>query len=393
MTYAVLSGGHTGVCIVRRSLFVVSCSLCFTRGNAMEEKTKKTNKRFKLFLIIFILLGFIFMKKENQQKFISFFDSVNSKGKKTIIFNNNFDCEDEEKILFFNNSIIKWKDNNISFLDLKGNNIWNKEFDFSQPDILVFEKYIYVVDKESGNIYVLDNKGNTVYRLELNTHIFNMSESEDNILVHIKTDDIEEIRILDKEGKELVKKEQEYILTYSIDNKKSKFILSSLNLEKGLKSYANVYSFTNDSLGSFKFDDEIILFTQFINNKILIATDKSLYLVENNDTIWSHEYPLIKDILINKEKIYLLYGDNLEIIDLNGETEKKITFGIEYKRIVQLQNYICLYGQKDILILNNGEEIINYMTDNDIVDIKGNNKLIAIHYLDGLEIYDIIDKE
>ncbi len=359
----------------------------------MEEKTKKTNKRFKLFLIIFILLGFIFMKKENQQKFISFFDSVNSKGKKTIIFNNNFDCEDEEKILFFNNSIIKWKDNNISFLDLKGNNIWNKEFDFSQPDILVFEKYIYVVDKESGNIYVLDNKGNTVYRLELNTHIFNMSESEDNILVHIKTDDIEEIRILDKEGKELVKKEQEYILTYSIDNKKSKFILSSLNLEKGLKSYANVYSFTNDSLGSFKFDDEIILFTQFINNKILIATDKSLYLVENNDTIWSHEYPLIKDILINKEKIYLLYGDNLEIIDLNGETEKKITFGIEYKRIVQLQNYICLYGQKDILILNNGEEIINYMTDNDIVDIKGNNKLIAIHYLDGLEIYDIIDKE
>ena len=66
---------------------------------------------------------------------------------------------------------------------------------------------------------------------------------------------------------------------------------------------------------------------------------------------------------------------------------------MEYKRIVQLQNYICLYGQKDILILNNGEEIINYMTDKDIVDIKGNNKLIAIHYLDGLEIYDIIDKE
>lgn len=357
------------------------------------DKTKKTNKRFKIFLIIFILFGFIFMKEENQQKFISFFDSINSRSEKTIVFNNNFDSEDGEKLLFFKNSIVKWKENNISFLDLNGNNIWNKEFDFLQPDVLVFESNIYVLDKESGDIYVLDNKGNTVHRLELNTHIFNMSESGDNILVHIKTDDIEKLKILDKEGKELAQKEQGNILTYSIDNKKSKFILSSLNLEKNIKSNANIYSFTDDSLGSFKFDDEIILFTQFINNKILIATDKSLYLVEDNKTIWSHEYPLIKDILINKEKIYLLYGDNLEIINLKGETEKKTTFGIEYKTIVQLQNYICLYGKKDILVLNNGEEMVNYKTDKDIVDIKGNNKLIAIHYLDGLEIYSIIDKE
>lgn len=358
---------------------------------AMEEKTKKTNKGFKLFLILFILFGFIFIKEENQQKFISFFDSITSKSEKTIVFNNNFETEDEETLMFFKNSIIKWKENNISFQDLLGNNVWNKEFDFSQPDILALDENIYAIDKETGDIYVLDNKGNTVLRLELNTPIFNLYEEKENIIIHTKTDDIEKISILDKDGKELVNKDQKNILTYSMDSKGSKYVLSYLAIDKDIKSYANIYSLTNDSLGSFKFNDEIIIFTQFINNKMLISTDKALYLVEGNDTIWSHEYPLIKDILINKEKIYLLYGDNLEIININGETEKKTTFGIDYKRIVQLQNYICIYGNRDILVLNNGEEAINFKTDEDIVDIKGNNKLITIQYLDGLEVYDIIN--
>jgi len=359
----------------------------------MNEKTKSSNKKFKLFLITFILLGFIFMKEENQQKFISFFDSINSGSEKTIIFNNKYDSDDDEKLLFFNDSIIKWNENNISFLDLKGDIIWNKEFNFTQPEVLAFEKNIYAIDKESGNIYVLDNKGYTIHRIELNMPIFNLKEVNDNIMIHVKTDDMEKIKILDKDGKEVIETDQKNILTYSINDKNSKYMLSSLELNKNIKSIAKIYSITGEGLENFNFNDEVIIFTQFINNKILIATDKSLYLVGNNDVIWSKEYPLIKDILINKEKIYLLYGDNLEIIKLNGETEKKTTFGIEYKKIVQLQNYICLYGNKDILILNNGEEMISYKTDEDILDIKGTNKLVAIRYLDGLEIYDIIDKE
>lgn len=359
----------------------------------MDEKTKSSNKKFKLFLIAFILLGFVFIKEENQQKFISFFNSINSKSEKTIIFKNRYDSGDEEELLFFNDSIIKWEGNNISFMDLKGDTIWNKEFTFTQPEVLAFEKNIYAMDKVSGDIYVLDNKGYTIHRIELKTPIFNLKEVNDNIIIHIKTDDIEKMKALDKDGGNVIELAQKNILTYSSNDKKSKYILSSLELDKNIKSIANIYSITGEELGSFNFSDEVIIFTQFINNKILIATDKSLYLVKDNDIIWSHEYPLIKDILINKEKIYLLYGDNLEIINLHGETEKKTTFGIEYKKVVKLQNYICLYGNRDILILNNGEEMINYKTEEDILDIKGTNKLVAIRYLDGMEVYDIIDKE
>lgn len=357
----------------------------------MEENQKRTSKKFKIFLLIFILVGFIFIKEENQQNFVDFFNSFNKKNEKTIIFNKNYEFEQEEEYLFFNNSIIKLDDSSISFLDLKDNIIWNKDLSFELTDILALEKNLYLLDKNDGDILILDNKGNTINKINIDTKIFNILEADDNILIHCKDENLERLKILDKDSKVLIEKEEKNILSYSINNKNNDYIISTLNIDEGLRSYVNIYSIATDEVKTFEYNNEIVVFTQFVNNKILISTDKNLYLLDNKELKWSKEYPLIKDILINKEKIYLLYGDNLEIIDLNGETEKKIIFGIEYEKIKKMQNYICIYGKRDILLFNNGVEILKFKTDNEILDIKGNNKIMAIHYLEDLEVYDMIN--
>lgn len=357
------------------------------------DKHKKTNKGFKLLLIIFLILALFFVKEENQQKVINIFNSF--KGSEKILkYNQNYEVEEDESLYYFNGSITKWNEGSISFLDRDGNNLWKKDSNFMFPNIISMDKSIYIMDKYSGDIICLDNKGNTTSRAQLNAPIFNLVEDNNLVLVHIKDEDIEKLNILDKDGKIIAENDTKNILTYSASENGSKYLISSINISNtGLNSFVDFYSISNNEIYSITIPNEIVLFTKIVGNKIVTLTDISLNMIENGEIVWSIEYPLIKDIFINKDKILLLYGDNIETINLKGESENKITFGIDYKKIVPMGKYIALYGDKNILILDDGEELIKLKTEKDIIDIKGNNNILALHHKDGIELYDIVDKD
>lgn len=354
---------------------------------------KKTSKGFKLLLIIFLILALFFVKEENQQKVIDIFNNFNS-NEKVLQYNRIYEVEEDESLYYYNGSIAKWNENSISFLDKDGSNIWTKEFNFMFPNVISRDKNIYIMDKYSGDIYSLDNKGNTVSRSQINAPIFNLIEDNNLVLVHIKDEDLEKLNIVDRDGNIIVEKETKNILTYSASENGSKYLISSIHISNGeLDSKLDYYTINNDEIYSVIIPNEIILFTQIVGNKIIALTDTSLNMIENNEITWSIDYPLIKDIYINKDEILLLYGDNIESINLKGESINKITFGVEYNKIVPMGKYITLYGDKNILILDNEEELIKLKTDKDIIDIKGDNNIMAIHYIDGIEIYDIVDKD
>lgn len=357
------------------------------------DNHKKTSKGFKLLLIIFLIIGLFFIKEENQQKVINIFNNMSSK-EKTLRYNKIYQVEEEESLYYYKGSIAKWNENSISFLDKDGNNIWTKEFNFMFPKVISCDKNIYIMDKYSGDIYSLDNKGNTVSRSQINAPIFNLIEDNNLVLVHIKDEGLEKLNILDKDGKVITDKEAKNILTYSASENGSKYLISSIHINNGeLSSKLDYLTISNEEIYSVVIPSEIILFTQIVGNKIIALTDTSLNMIENSEIGWSTDYPLIKDIYVNKEEVLLLYGDNIETINLKGETINKITFGVEYNKIVPMGKYITLYGDNNILVLESGEELIKLKTDKDIIDIKGDNNIIAIHYIDGIEIYDIVGKD
>ena len=349
------------------------------------EETKKTYKGFKLFILIFALLAVVFFKEENQQKVVKIYNDLTSK-EIELQLNKQYQGAN---INFFDNTLIKWEDNNLTFLNNDGSKKWIKEFDFIEPEIVYSDKTICVLDKSLGDIYLLDSNGDTISKIQLKMPIFNIKESHNNLLIHIKEEGTESLKIIYKGENSLDEliKVNENILTYSLNNDSTKYVYSSLKLTNSdIISKMVINSIEGIEEYSVEIPNEIIISTEFIKDKVIIITDSTLNIADNGEIKWSKEYPLIKDVFINNNEIYLLYGDNIEVIDLEGETKSKTTFGIDYKRIALVGDYIVLYGNKDLIILQDYNEVLRYKAEEDIIKIVGNNNQIILHHNDKVQV-------
>lgn len=355
----------------------------------MEEK-KKIHKGFKIYLLIFVTLMLIFMKEENQQRFVDFVDNITKKEielKKEKVYSG-------KNMTFFDGSLVKWEENTLTFLKEDGDDKWIKEFTFDDPVVMYGKNIIYVIDKLTGDIYQLNNNGDTKTRIQLENSIFNLKESSQNLIAHSKNEENESLTFMDNEGNKLGNLTvDESILTYSFNNDSTKYVYSSINMKESTIS-SNLKVNSIDGIEEYKINipNEIIISTEFINNQVIVLSDSSLRLMDKGEFKWSRDFPLIKDIYLNGNEIYLLYGNNLEVIDLKGETKNKISLGLDYNRIVSIENYFVLYGNKDLLILQNGKEILKYIGEGSIINVSGNRESLALHYENSIEILNMITK-
>lgn len=363
----------------------------------MEDKQKKKNSiGFKIFIIILVGMILFFLKEENQKKFIQFIDNTRSVDIEAKITESIPVEEDTEKILIHGEGMILWKENHIIKLDIGGSKEWEREFVFEEPAISVGEQYIYVYEKPSGIIHFLNSSGETVHRVDLKARIMNIVESYENILVHIKTKDIERINILDMEGKTiedaLIKNKN--ILTYSINKDGATYIISSLDLKgDGMKSEEYVFKKGNQSLFNMEFKDEMILYSNFIDrNKVVIMTDKGIYMAKDGEILWQRNLQLVKDIYMDKSNIHLLYGNILETISIEGTTEEKKSFTEEYKKIIPFNGYLVVYGDEYIMGLKDGEEVFKYKSDENILEVIEGRENLILRYKDKIELMKLENK-
>ncbi len=363
----------------------------------MEESKKKGNKKFKMFIIIFIIAILFFSKKENQEKLIEILNSIKI-NQKTLKLIESFPVEEDVKDLdLYDKNIMKWRDNKLSFLELDGTLSLEKEFNLEEPYIFFGEKYIYGIDKSSGDIYFLDKKGETINRIQLKTQIFNIKESHSNLILHIRNLNMESINILDKDGNlignNLVKDRN--ILTYSTNKDGSKYVLSLLNLKEGaIKSQIEIFDINGEKLASIDLEKEIVVNLEFTDNEeVIILTDKGLYYIKDNKILWKKQFDLIKDIYLDKDKIYVLYSNYLESIYFDGRTKSKMSFSEEYKKILSLDKHIFLYGDKYIVGIQDEKEILKYESDEKILGLYGTKSNLMIWNPNKVNIFSITNKK
>jgi len=352
---------------------------------------KHMSKGFKIFFLLFAIIVLVFIKEDNPQKFVLLFNNLTSKEADLHLDREYIG----ESLNLIDDIIVKWENNTISFLNEDGSENWSKKFEFNDPQIIFSQKYLYIMDKLTGDIYQLNNKGDTTFKLQLDNPILNIKESYNNLIIQLKNYDNESLEFMDIKGNKLGNLAvDESILTYSLNVDSSKYVLSTISIKDSkILSKLIVNTIGGEQEYIVEIPNEIIMSTEFNKNQILVITDLSIALVNKGEIEWSKKYPVIKDGFIYDNKIYLLYGDNLEIVDLKGETKLKTTFGTEYERIQVIGNYIALYGARDLLILQNDKEILKYRTEEDLIKITGNNSYIALHYLNKIEIHRIITKD
>ncbi len=367
--------------------------LLYNLNMLFKEKTMeelKKHKGFKVFILLFAFVVLIFIQEGNQEKFISFIDKLIGKDMDLVLYKE----YPGNNLIYYKGSILQWENNSLIFLNEDGSQAWVKDFSFQEPDIVLGDRYIYAVDKSTGDVYKINNLGDTILRIQLETPIFNLKESGKYIIAHVK-DENDRLIIVDEEGKKILNEPiQENILTYQVKDDGSQYVYSTIKIDgTNILSEIFVYNTGGEIEYSMGFKDEIVFSTEFIDDKIVLLTDNNLRVIHNGKEKWSRDYPLIKDISISNNRINLLYGNNLDILDFKGEVKNKIALGIEYKKIVPLEKSIGLYGNKNLSILQNGKEIIKYIGEKDIIDLSKYNDYIALQYDDYIEVYKLEIKD
>ena len=343
----------------------------------MEER-ENIHKGFKIFIIIFTITVLLFINKE---KIIEIFERKNKD------LNLYETIEDDFDYRFFKGEIIRYNDDVIAHLEDFSTVEIQKDFNFDQPVIEFGDEYIYYASGDTGDIYVLNNQLETISQFNLNINIINIEETSKYIMVHSKGEEQETLLTIDKDGNILYRNSpNENILNYHMGG--NTYAFSTLAIEDDILSTLNVYDFQGQLVDTMEFINEVIFKLYYVGEDIILLTDKSLYMVRNREILWSHEYPLIKNILIDNGKIELLYSNYLETLNPLGESLVTLEFKEEYDMITSMGDDLILYGEKDILIIRDDE---NYKLslDHTIKDVSGCGNQIIVNTDEYTHIYEI----
>ncbi|MCK9444674.1 MAG: DUF5711 family protein [Tissierellaceae bacterium] len=359
----------------------------------MKRDRKSKGKRLKILLFIALAVAIILIGKDNKLGAFSFVNQFLTTEKSMKI---KYFIEDENilDVKVYDENIAKWKNNKLSFLRSNGNIIVEKEFNFSDPGIFYGNRYIYVFDRDTGNIYILDKKGETVNRLHLDKQIFNIKESGNNLLYHIKAEGSEIVGVLDKDGVLIgnYTYENENILTYASSTDGELNALGLLDISDGsIGSKIDIYGEVNKKIKSIFIEGELILHIGFTSNNELIAlTDRNLYFTKDGSIMWKKQYDLIKDIYVGEERIYILYSNYLEIMDYGGRVESKISFGQDYNKISILKDRLVLNGSSQLVVMDKDKQILKH-SEAIIKAFQGKNSIV-LWTPEGIKVYDIVNK-
>lgn len=345
----------------------------------MEERDS-IHKGFKIFIIVVTIIALLYINRDNLGEFFR-----GTKSDFTLLES----IEDDYDYRFFNGEIIKYNDDGIALLEDFKEITLQKDFGFELPVINFGDQYIYYADGQTGHVYILDKKLETIGQFNLEMDIFNIEETEKYIMVHSKGD-IETLYLVNSEGNIIYKNSSEgNILNYDIGPNSYGFV--TLSIDRDIISTLHLYDFQGQVVDSLEFEDEVIFKMDYIDDNILLLTDKNLYTMDRQ-ILWEKEYSLIKNILIEDDRLFLLYSNTLETLDMAGESLDALDLKEDYDMIVSMEDGLILHGERDILAIK-GEETYRLSIDEDIISVSGHGNHLIVNSEASTTIYQFESKE
>lgn len=334
--------------------------------NKVKELLSPRNLKFGgLFLgilIVVILLVSKFKIRENNIQKNGNVEKVNILTETDAIANS-----EGNEFGMFKDYLYKWQNGKIFLRSLtEEGTSYNMSLNIQNPMIESGDKYLFIGNKDDGIIYFLNNKAEMVERIPLNAPLFSMKQKNDSLVYQTKTGNMESIGIIDSNFNNVMKYtyDKETTLIYDYFPSKKKVAVAVLNVEeKTIGTRLDLYNNLTDK-ETLYFDGEIVLDLKYVNlGNLLVLTDNNLYYVSENDIVWKKEFPLIKDMKVNGNNIYVLYGNHLSVIDNKGEIKEDIVLSNQYNDIHLFESgifsdEIIVYNDLELAILKKGEEFL-----------------------------------
>jgi len=351
----------------------------------------KSFRKIILTILILAVAGsmIFFSFEENQKWFVRYLDGFSTQEKEVVEIRN----IPGEGLRYINGRYLSWNGEKMSVSDESGKTLWERTFLMDDPELVINDSLIGVYDRLSGEGFAINFNGEVVTHIEEDSNIFSFKPGKEGHIVHIKEEGRELLKIYGMDGmhRENLIFIDNYPIDYTLESGAARVTL--LELEKdGVAT--RMVSYTSEGEEEVYFvPDRVIVKVLSIGSERLIVTETGIYLQKKDQVVWGRDLPLLKDVLVDGDEIYAIYGDNLRIIGRDGETISEETFGIDYERIHAHGKYIVLAGEKDLLVFRHMEQIASHSLNWGIVDIRSQFNDLIVTTQNGVNIVRIEDKE
>lgn len=329
-------------------------------------------KKIKTIIIVAIILFILgmtlfFSREENQKNLVHYIYSFD-KSEKAF---NLVKSYEKEGILYLNGRFVEWNGEKLTLLDPSKKVLWTKTFLVDKPKIVLNENRILIYDENSGILYLYNGNGETLLEYDLKMPVFNVKVSDKGVVVHLKTDDSEKLVYYNGESDKWdeVSFMDSFPLDYWINNSNN-LTYSQIDFKEDSLISELYEKSPENTLLKAELKDRLILKVLPFGQGYIILTDLGIVKTRPGSDNLSRDYDLVHDVLIDGDEVYILYGDNLEVLDSDLETLHKKTYPLSYTRLHRHEKYILLYGEKNIIALFNKEAKAEYTFGSSIQSVK-----------------------
>lgn len=337
-------------------------------------------RKIKFIIIIFIALisvgiTLFFSKEENQKKISNYISSFD-KSEKEFLIEKSYE---KDGLKYLNGRFVEWDNEKLTLSDGNKKVLWSKTFLLDNPKMVLNENRIVIYDDQTGVLYAYNGNGETLLDHDFDKAIFNLKVSDQGMIAHFKRQDSEEIIYYNfaNDNWDQVSFIDSYPLNYWIDSS-NKLMYTQMKIgENHITSELYRKTLDNKEL-QFDLRGRLILKVFYFKEGYLVLTDMGIVKINKEGDDIIRDFDLVHDILIDGEEIYILYGDNLEVLNTSLETVHKKTYVLSFTRLHKHEKYILLSGEKNILALSNKEDKADHSFGSGILDIKSQfNDLIV----------------
>jgi len=353
-------------------------------------KVRRKGYSFISLILLFLIILVVFNFKDivnSVQPDLSF-----GKTKVNEIFRMKKDnFENDNSIFVVKNGLIQIKENKMYYINNEYESLWMKEINGNDIEIYSSNNFIYVIDRNTGDIFKVDYQGNIVSRKYSQGNFLKIIFFSDSELVvlgsnyHIFKYD-EELNILKEENLNLehifdVKFYNDKYYILNIENKNEFFFTRLVMLNENFEFISN--SNINDE----------ILYDVFLNSnyKILKGNKKIVKIDEHDKIVWETNFNyLIKNIVLG-DRLYInlidiqesqngQYYNFIKVLNSDGIVVKEVQSPIQgINKMLINDSKLYIINDNQICVLNDELEIMFLKEiEENIIDIKflENNKIL-----------------
>lgn len=284
---------------------------------------------------------------------------------------------DGTTLIAYQNGFVTYSKDGISYMDYKGNAMWNQTYEMQSPRVAVQDKWVAVGDYNGHIIYDISLDG-TVQEIDTNLPIRSLAVSGSGVVAAVLDDgNVTWINVYNPSGEKAVgikttMQKSGYPMRISLSGNGKLMQVSYLKVESGsMKAVVSFYNFdevgqnyTDTMVSSYEYNGSVVPFAAFMNESTAFSVaDNQLMIYEGAEIPKS-----IFQMFLNEQVRDVYYSDSyigivfegtsgegkyrIDIYDKSGNMTVSKSFGQEYRDIIFVKDTLIIYNEAECIISN-----------------------------------------